>query len=397
MVEAHPRGHIKTAALLAVINVLLLGAVAYAAAALVISARDLRFDFYPHYVGGRAVWSGQNPYTPEVTTTIQRGMFGDTLPPEADQQNMAYPAYASVLLGPVLWLSAHTAIALWMAIQFCAVLWTPVIWLDVLRWRPAPWLAGALLLGLLFAFRYPMDLFVLAQFSGTVLLALTLGFWLLRRERDVLAGAVLCLATVPPTIGGPLAGALLLAYALRGRWRGLLAFAAGMIALNAASLLLIGNWLPAYLEIVSAYSEYAPLAWAMGLLPAPLRVVFMAGLLALSAWMLGRFLRAESPAASDTDMDLVITALIVSLLLLPQTGYYYFVLLIPPLLAIFCRAGTLPVFPRRLLWGLGALALLSPWLYVQVGALTDWQTLLVPLQVLALWCAVNAPRWMIYG
>src|SRR6185369_11989074 len=118
------------------INVILIGGLAAFNASTLVPARGLRFDFYPHWVGGRAVWSGQTPYTPEITRQIQMGMFGEELPPDADQQNLAYPAYTSILLGPVIALPAPSSIALWMAIGLASVIWTPIVWLAILNWRP---------------------------------------------------------------------------------------------------------------------------------------------------------------------------------------------------------------------------------------------------------------------
>lgn len=174
------------------INLFLLLVVAYAASILIIPLKGLTFDFYPHYVGGQAVWRGENPYDRHITEQIQLGMFGHLLPPYADQQNMAYPAYASILLGPVLSLQVEATISLWLALQFCAILWTPVIWLSILDWRPSLSFTMVLILGLLFVFRYPMDLFVLGQFSGTVLLAYSASLWLLKSGYTRTAGGAWC-------------------------------------------------------------------------------------------------------------------------------------------------------------------------------------------------------------
>src|SRR4029453_7116739 len=116
------------------INVILIGGLTAFNASTLVPARGLRFDFYPHWVGGNAVWNGQTPYSPEITRQIQMGMFGTELSANDDQQNLAYPAYTSILLGLVIALPAPTSIALWMAIGLAAVIWTPLIWLAILNW-----------------------------------------------------------------------------------------------------------------------------------------------------------------------------------------------------------------------------------------------------------------------
>lgn len=59
---------------------------------LVVVDNNHRFDFYPRWVGARAVLRGESPYSDAVTEDIQRGMFGRTLGPEEDQQRFAYAA-----------------------------------------------------------------------------------------------------------------------------------------------------------------------------------------------------------------------------------------------------------------------------------------------------------------
>ncbi|GAB4511195.1 MAG: hypothetical protein OHK0046_08940 [Anaerolineae bacterium] len=385
--RAHFERYFHQLAVFALINLLLIGVVAWAASTLIVSARGLRFDFTPHLIGGRAVWNGDNPYTPEVTARIQQAMFGRALPPEADQQNLAYPAYSSLMLAPILALPDQTAIAVWMAVQFVALLWSPVLWLNALQWQPPPWIAGGLVLALLFVFRYPMDVFVLGQFTGTVLLALSLGFWLLVNGRDALAGVVFVAATVPPTTGLPIALALLVAHGLRGRWRGLVAFMGTLAALLLVSVSLIGNWFPDYVDILTAYSGYAEVAWAVGeLRTLPLQAAFVVALVTLSLWMLWRFWKGQPHAA----VDLMVMAVVVALLLLPQTGEYVLTLLIPALVACLAETRRLAGVRAWLVRLSVILVVLSAWVYPRGTLLA----LVVPLHVLLTWCFAAADRWI---
>jgi hypothetical protein len=372
------------------INVILVGGLAAFNASTLVPARGLRFDFYPHWVGGRAVWSGQTPYTPEITRQIQMGMFGEELPPDADQQNLAYPAYTSILLGPVIALPAPMSIALWMAIGLASVIWTPVVWLAILNWRPAPLVLFTLLLGLTFGFHYPIDMLVLAQFSGSVLLAISLGVWLLTLKRDIAAGVILVLAAVPPTVGGTLALGILVAFALRGRWRGLAAFIVTLGLVVGISILRIGWWIPDWLLVVREYAAYAPPAWPPNFLPLLLRIVFVAAIIGFALWTLYRFLR-PSPASSTQNLaDLVIAAILTVLLLIPQTGYYYLVLLTPVIIACLERARGLPRSERRWVWLSCIAAVASPWLYFSLPNFNpDTQSLILPVHVGLTWLAIH--------
>ncbi|RMF77286.1 MAG: DUF2029 domain-containing protein [Chloroflexi bacterium] len=345
-------------------------------------------DFYPHWYGGRVFWSGETPYTPTVTRAIQKGMFGHLLPPSADQHNVAYPAYASILLLPLLLLPAHLAISVWMTIQLLALIWAGWLWLRILNWRPPPRLLIVLLISLLFIFRYPMDLFILGQFTGTIVLFLTVGVWLLLRKQDGWAGVALAASTVPPTISAPLAVVLLGGYALRGRWRGLIAFSVTMSALTIISFVQIGWWIPDYLRIIGAYSIYAPPVWAPHLLHfAVLQALLIAGVLLSLFWVLARFRRSPT---LDRQVDFTVMTIISALLMFPQTGNYYFVLLILPLLSTIRYATRLPPPFRQAIWLATALAVLSPWFYMLARKLLpDISPLMLPLHVGITWAAAR--------
>jgi hypothetical protein len=383
-----------------VVNLLLIAGIAAFNLTTIIPARGgggLRFDFYPHWVGGRTLWSGHTPYTAEVTRAIQQGMFGETLPPEADQQNVAYPAYTGVMLWPIVWLPAASAIAVWMAIQLVAVIWTPILWLAILRWKAPPVLLFVMILAFAFAFHYPMDAFILAQFSCTVLLGVSLGCWLLSIHHDTLAGIAFALATMPPTVGAPIVGMILLVYALKGRWHGLVAFAVTMLILVGISIVKAGWWIGDWLAIARSYTVYANPVWPPNFLPfVLLRAALVIAVIVFLLWMLLRFWHV-SPQAEPTnrvETDFFSAVIFAALFLLPQTGYYYLVLLIPALVVSIERARRLPPTPRRLAWLACALTILSPWFYFSLSGLNPRaQSLILPIQVAVIWLTINLRRW----
>lgn len=338
----------------------------------VVPPRGNRFDVYPRWAGSRMIWRSESPYTPAATEAIQAGMFGGVLPASVDQQRMVYPAYVALLLAPLLPLPPATAIALWLTVQLLAVLITPIIWLQILDWKPQPALLGLLIVGLVLVFRYPINLYLVGQFTGTILLGFSLAVALLQRRRDAAAGLVLALAAVPPTIAVPLALLLLVGCAVQGRWRGLLAFGAALLVMTLITFVQIGWWLPDFIAQLGSYASYAAPVWAPGLIEPPLlRWLFVGAVGLLLLWALERFRR------SGAVVDFVTPALAACLLLLPQTGNYYLVLLIPPLLLLFRRGGTAVRIGA-------ALAIVSPWLFRALPASTP-EALLLPLYVLGLW------------
>ncbi len=367
---------LESALLIALLLALFAGAVIFSLNQIVLP-RGLSFDFYPRYVGSQAFWNGESPYTPEVTARIQTGMWGFELPPTGyDQQRFAYPAYTALVIAPLLLLPASAAVAFWMTLQYFAVFASTGVWLWLLRWHVPAWLLFVLLIGFGFVFRYPVNLYLVAQFTGIMLLLISLALILLRGGRDTAAGILLALATIPPTIAAPLALILLGAYALHGRWRGLLAFVVTLALLSLLTFLRIGWWLPDFIAGLSDYSVYSYPVWALGLIDPPvLRIVVGEIVVAALIW-------AALRLVPDRPLDFAALAISGTLLLIPQTGNYYLVLLIAPLLVAAERAGICRRCRARI-W-IACAADRQPWLY--------WRC---PRRVEASRCRCTSVIWLI--
>lgn len=381
---------LKKAIPLLFLSILLVALLTWFSLQYIVEVRGLKFDFYPRWAGAQAFWQGQSPYTAEVTEQIQRGMFGNVLAPEYDQQKSAYPAYNYILLAPIIIWPAPIAIALWMSIQLLALLCSIMLWFHILDWHPPVWLVGILALGCLLLFRHPINTFVLAQFTGTILLLNILAAKLLLDRHDILAGILLACSTIPPTIAAPLALAILLAYALRGRWQGLAAFLVSLTLLTLLSILRIGWWIGDFIRNLNEYSEYSHPIWVPGLFPntlfSGLFIILVGGIVGLAIW---NYWKSQE---KRQQIDMILIIMIACLLLLPQTGSYYMVLLIPPILTILYRSKDSPAKWAIRLATL--LALVSPWFYDRVlQAGMEIEALFLPLHVLILWIIVNYRTW----
>jgi hypothetical protein len=341
------------------------------------SDEQVPFDFTPRYVGTKAIWAGENPYADTVTSRIQNQMFGRTLPEGIDEQRFAYPAYIAVFLAPFTLLPARMAVSLWMAFQFVSVLIVPFIWLYILRWHVRPLATIAMLVGIVLVFRFPINNYLVANFTGSMLLFISLALLALREKRDTLAGVLFAIATVPPTVSVPLAMLILGAYALSGRWRGLLSFIATLAAASVITILLVGWWIPDFLQGLSSYTEYAHPVWAVSLIPPYLGIVLLFAVLVVCVMAVVRFCKSPTP-----QNELILIAVVIPsvLILVPQTGNYYLTLLIPAVL-IAAQASKYRAQGAALF----GLAMVSPWLIPQ-----GMETLLLPLLVLVAWVLLNA-------
>ena len=65
-------------------------------------------DLYPRWLGARELLlHGRNPYSPEITSEIQRGYYGSEIDPSRtdgpkDPQRFAYPVYVAFFLAPTV-------------------------------------------------------------------------------------------------------------------------------------------------------------------------------------------------------------------------------------------------------------------------------------------------------
>ncbi|MBL8146627.1 MAG: DUF2029 domain-containing protein [Anaerolineae bacterium] len=350
----------------------------------VVPAQGNLFDFYPNWVGSRAVLAGESPYSAEVTRRIQLGSFGTAIPAGVDQFAFAHPAYSAFAVFPVVQFDAPVAIAIWMTIQLISMGLCVILWIHLFHWKPHPLALGLVFFLCLFVFRYPMNVFLLGQFTGTVLLGFTLAVWLASRKRDVAAGAALVLCMVPPTMGIGLAAALIIPLLLTGRWKVLAAWVVLMTFLTVLSFLAVGFWVPDWLAMLRMYTELAFPVWPPSLLGSPLAGLILAAAgVSLVAYDAVRLVRRAGPARIR---DLGVSAALCVFFLFPATGNYYLVLVLPALVALLASKS----------WAARILALgiiLSPWFFLanSDGSRTSFELLAVPLAAFIGWCWV---RWL---
>ena len=89
------------------------------------------FDFTPGWVGCRTLYSGETPYTLDITHTIQMAMFDRLLEPDEDQQAFAYPA--NICLSPLIpfWLMPlRVGVYAWSSLQFLLYLLMLMVFLP---------------------------------------------------------------------------------------------------------------------------------------------------------------------------------------------------------------------------------------------------------------------------
>jgi len=269
--------------------------------------KALMGDLYSPWFGARAVLlEGKDPYGPEVTREIQTAFYGHAVQqtyddPGAitDEQRFAYPVYVVFLLAPAAHLEFDT-VRTWAPMVLAVLVAASVgLWLSVLKWRPPPTTALALIVFVLATPQMAQGM-RLRQLGLVVGPLLALAIWLVIRDHLLIAGAILALCTIKPQMV-VLALAWLLIWTagdLVKRWRLVAGLGGGLALLVGAGEWILPNWLPSFFQGLMAYRKYGPfssllqvvLGSALGTAAA---VVVVGGLLIL-AWI-NRERAADSP------------------------------------------------------------------------------------------------------
>ncbi len=344
-------------------------------------------DYYPFWAGGRQVLLHQrNPYSPDVMRNIQVAIYGRPALPGENQHGYAYPAYSPLIVAPFLALPFSISAALWIAVQQVLLVASIALVVRATGWSLRPWHLALLCLAAM-TYRYAMIAFVLGQTSTWVFFCLSLALWAATRQRAGLAGLALAGGLIKPQLILLPALALLVTLQPARRLRLILSLGGTAAVLLVGSWLLAGVWLGDYWRLLQDYQGYSTtqfpvLALAQVWLPngvgRVLNLAAIGGLLVPYAAVLWRA-RGSGQVALPLAMAVVVTQLLV-----PQTGSYNLTLLVLPAVVALERLNRvqirhcrLAIAGRVLVW---TSLVILPWLLLPVVKGRDE----IPLDVVVL-------------
>lgn len=299
-------------------------------------------DFYiPWRAIQMSLWENQDPYSADVTSELQRTLFGHVLGPNKHQFDFAYPFTLAPLLAPYTFFTYTWAQPLWQATIHVFLVVGLLLWLSLLqrekgarsRMEQVVVLFGILLGSITF---YPVvRAFYLGQVALFVFGALVAAMWAVHHRHDTTAGAALALATVKPQLSFLIVPLLLTLAWLNGRRDVIKSFALTLCGLLILSLVLMPTWPAEFMQRLIEYQQYttveastdspSPLSLLLRLLgptAVPLGILFVAtfvlpllwevwqqqrrpdwvqagsGILLISAWI--------APRAATTDQTLLL-------------------------------------------------------------------------------------------
>lgn len=294
------------------------------------SSADKLSDLYPRWYGARElVLHHRDPYSPEVSREIQYWIFGRLAVPGEDQGRFAYPVYVSFLLWPTINsdFAVVNAVMFWVLLALGAGSITAFA--RFVGWPRSNY--GLLLLVVLCGCSYPFAFAArLRQLSLLVGFLLAAALVLLAKNKLVLAGGLLALATIKPQLMVLLVPWLLL-WTLsdwRHRHRLLWSFLLAWSGLAGISDLLVRGWIPEFLHSVSSYVGYTHAGSILDILLkgeiAKAVAVTLVAIVAVSCW---QFRSRE--ANSREFMFCTGLVLAISLVVIPTLAPHGQMLLIP--------------------------------------------------------------------
>jgi hypothetical protein len=307
-------------------------------------------DFYPWWAGVRRVLEGADDvYSLEAVRDIQLRLYGSILPENQDQQGFVYPAiFLPILLPFGLIKDVEIATALWEGFAVVLLILS-IVTLQELENE----------ISLL-----PILLFILASLS--------LGYYAYRRQRDWLAGFLLSIGFIKPELVIVTVALMLIASLRQRRPKLLGGLVLGGLLLFLFSLILVGWWIPDWLEAVLRYTQYAQSVWPLGYLW-QITPLLTAVVILLVLWVIYK---------NRSDGEAILAATVpIQLLFFPQTLIWGLTILIFPLTLAWNRAARAGVF---VVWVLG---------WVSAFGFEDpgwWKTQIVLLStaVLGLWLLI---------
>ncbi len=196
---------------------------------------ERREDVVAYYAAGRLLRDGRGDslYRADVLAETERIILGR---PAGWHDGLVYmnPPFFAGLFAPLAALPYGQAQALWFGIGALAVFASVALLLPELRRLPRPWTV-VFVLGALASFPVFWSL-LYGQLSPLLLLSWVLFYRLLKDGREAPAGLVLAASLIKPH----LALVPLLFLLTTGRWRALVGFGTGALALVAASVACVG-------------------------------------------------------------------------------------------------------------------------------------------------------------
>jgi len=336
-------------------------------------AYDFGHDFYPVWLTSHdCIPTGCDPYSPEMTRKIQKGLFGRTLDsrisdPPSDYRTFVYPAFTDLLFWPAAQFP-FTAVRVAIAVLLVGTtISSVVLWMQALSLRPPP--SSLVAISLLLVCSYPVLEGLYADQLGLLVgFLLAASLLALQRGRHLLAGILMSLATIKPQMSILAVIFLLLwsSHQWRERGRFCIGLFSALTVLVGAAMLIWPHWIPSWTRALLRYPHYAkpPLAGELLYLGPNLGGTAALGAIGVLLTLVLSWKNRNQPATSlEFWLALSSVLTITAITFLPSQGFQDHVILLPGIFLLSYRWKELSLTrTSKTLLAIGAAVLLWPWL-----------------------------------
>lgn len=216
-------------------------------------------DFLVHWIGTRALLvDGLSPYSDEVALRIQEQAYGRPATSGEHELRVAYPLYSMIIFAPYALISNYPlARAFWMTSLEIALVAISLLSIKLTRWKPGVWL---LILFFIFSLVWYHGMRPLINGNAVILVTLFLlaSIWMVKTNRDELAGGLLAFSTIKPHIVLlPIVFMLIWTFAHK-RFKVFLWLIISLIILSVIAAFFVPDWPIQNLREVLRYTAYNP-------------------------------------------------------------------------------------------------------------------------------------------
>lgn len=216
-------------------------------------------DFLVHWIGTRALLvDGLSPYSDEVALRIQEQAYGRPATSGEHELRVAYPLYSMIIFAPYALISKYPlARAFWMTSLEIALVAISLLSIKLTRWKPGVWL---LILFFIFSLVWYHGMRPLINGNAVILVTLFLlaSIWMVKTNRDELAGGLLAFSTIKPHIVLlPIVFMLIWTFAHK-RFKVFLWLIISLIILSVIAAFFVPDWPIQNLREVLRYTAYNP-------------------------------------------------------------------------------------------------------------------------------------------
>lgn len=216
-------------------------------------------DFLVHWVGTQSfIKEGTSPYSETVALRIQNLVYGRPAIQGEHELRVAYPFYSIFLFLPFSLIEDFSlARALWMTLLEFAIIFSTIIMIKIVNWKPNFLFTFLIIVFSLFWY-HSLRSIINGNAVIIILFLVVMILYAILNKQDELAGILLAFATIKPQVVLAFIVFILLWAILNRRSKLLFWFMGTLIGLIVLGLFLNPSWPLEFISEILRYPDYNP-------------------------------------------------------------------------------------------------------------------------------------------